>query len=541
MDRYTQRQYTHPNFNTPSQLAVAVEKGNPIEEYHEQLQDYTRANAPAAVAAGMPLQRLPTLHDVIQRKTQSPLDLWAFYVYMRDQHHSIDYLDFWLDAASHLNLCKHYVKGLGDGVLNNKASLQFLEREQLHIQQALCANDSGSFSSRDTPRASPTDYDLSGTRRSALQPLSEGSVDLEYLEKNGLGESGSFRALDPAGVRHSATTDDSPYRSVDSSILLELLKKGDIFEEDSNHRLSQFLRDGLYIDSPPEQERPLTNYYYRDSTASEDAEVLRDGTDHRHSSVPLLGENLSNRSFKRNSVGNDRTPVEHKRRSKASSRRISSLNPEMLERALAKTDDATTRLVTRDHLKESSRHILLTYFVDNAPKKLFLPEYITTEVVKAIEIEGRDDPEVFSLAKDWVFNAMQDDAFPGFLASCGICNITNKSYLVRIVLGMFLLFLTFWLGYAMIFLETKKHDRVPIFIPFFVSFYLILSALYYLCPVMVFCGLAESPALRWGIIRLKEPFIKTLLRKRSVFILCWMVFLTAAFSLVFILVPGARL
>jgi len=39
--------------------------------------------------------RFPTLFEVLSRKTVAPLDLFSFYIYMRDQQRSVDYLDFW--------------------------------------------------------------------------------------------------------------------------------------------------------------------------------------------------------------------------------------------------------------------------------------------------------------------------------------------------------------------------------------------------------------------------------------------------------------
>ena len=39
--------------------------------------------------------RLPTLNEVLQRRTMAPVDLYSFYIYMRDQQRSVDYLDFW--------------------------------------------------------------------------------------------------------------------------------------------------------------------------------------------------------------------------------------------------------------------------------------------------------------------------------------------------------------------------------------------------------------------------------------------------------------
>lgn len=42
--------------------------------------------------------RLPTLLEVLSRRTLAPVDLFSFYIYMRDQQRSVDYLDFWYGA-----------------------------------------------------------------------------------------------------------------------------------------------------------------------------------------------------------------------------------------------------------------------------------------------------------------------------------------------------------------------------------------------------------------------------------------------------------
>ena len=44
--------------------------------------------------------RLPTLNEVLQRRTLAPVDLFSFYIYMRDQQRSVDYLDFWFAHKS---------------------------------------------------------------------------------------------------------------------------------------------------------------------------------------------------------------------------------------------------------------------------------------------------------------------------------------------------------------------------------------------------------------------------------------------------------
>lgn len=51
--------------------------------------------APEAMEGSQNRNRFPTLFEVLSRKTVAPLDLFSFYIYMRDQQRSVDYLDFW--------------------------------------------------------------------------------------------------------------------------------------------------------------------------------------------------------------------------------------------------------------------------------------------------------------------------------------------------------------------------------------------------------------------------------------------------------------
>ena len=43
----------------------------------------------------MTRERLPNLFEVLSRRTLAPVDLFSFYIYMRDVQRSVDYLDFW--------------------------------------------------------------------------------------------------------------------------------------------------------------------------------------------------------------------------------------------------------------------------------------------------------------------------------------------------------------------------------------------------------------------------------------------------------------
>ena len=52
-------------------------------------------NATPSPEPDMNRNRLPTLFEVLSRRTLPPVDLFSFYIYMRDQQRSVDYLDFW--------------------------------------------------------------------------------------------------------------------------------------------------------------------------------------------------------------------------------------------------------------------------------------------------------------------------------------------------------------------------------------------------------------------------------------------------------------
>lgn len=56
--------------------------------------DYQTGTSPSP-SVDVVRNRLPTLFEVLSRRTHPPVDLFSFYIYMRDQQRSVDYLDFW--------------------------------------------------------------------------------------------------------------------------------------------------------------------------------------------------------------------------------------------------------------------------------------------------------------------------------------------------------------------------------------------------------------------------------------------------------------
>jgi hypothetical protein len=111
--------------------------------------------------------------------------------------------------------------------------------------------------------------------------------------------------------------------------------------------------------------------------------------------------------------------------------------------------------VNRADIRASAEKILYTYLLRGAEREIVLPDPILLAISQAIEVDGRDDPDVFLEAKDYVFQAMERDAFPGFLRSKALGNLVPASVMLRLVIGLLAMFGGFWAAFALIFLDIK--------------------------------------------------------------------------------------
>jgi hypothetical protein len=116
--------------------------------------------------------------------------------------------------------------------------------------------------------------------------------------------------------------------------------------------------------------------------------------------------------------------------------------------------------VARADIRASAEHILYTFLLPGAEREIILPHTITNEITVSIEDRGRDDPEVFDAAKDYVFQAMERDAFPGFLRMKALGNLIPPSMMMRLIIGLLAMFGAFWVGFILIFLNYPRHIRV---------------------------------------------------------------------------------
>ncbi|CAG8031103.1 unnamed protein product [Penicillium salamii] len=362
--------------------------------------------------------RLPTLFEVLSRRTLAPVDLFSFYIYMRDQQRSVDYLDFWLDVSQHMLLCRHYVRELRRSVL---VATPDIERADSKQSSAMLDN---------------------------LENL--GDIPLE--------EAG------PSRLRHGFQENE---------------KGGD-----ADQRLSAFLRSEGATSSPSRQ----------------------------------------------NSLGS----------SQESAHRIPS-NEEGRQTPDSRTNDSNSpgHTVDRNDIRASAEKILYTYLLPGSEREIMLPEPMVSSIINLVEDDGRDDPEVFDPAKDYVFQAMERDAFPGFLQAKALGNIVPLSTILRLAFALISFGGGFWGAFYVVLRNKPRNIRCWIILPFAVASYFIISYHYKIDPIMAFLGYSEYTFMNWAPIR--EPYVRKLLNKRAL-VTAMIAFVTAAaLSILFIFVPGTML
>jgi len=361
--------------------------------------------------------RLPTLFEVLSRRTLAPVDLFAFYIYMRDQQRSVDYLDFWLDVAQHMSLCRHYVRELRRSVMIG------------------------------TP-----DGDKSASKRSSA-----------YLE--GMGD-----LIHPAGGPSTLMTEK---------------------EKNQDAQMSAFLRE----------------------EGSNDNGM-------GHSPSASFGSHASNNH---RSTSNDQP------------------RPSFMNSAHEQASDSNSpaHTVARADIRASAEKILYTYLLPGAEREIILPHAITHEITLSIEERGRDDPEVFDAAKDYVFQAMERDAFPGFLRMKALGNLVPTSMIMRVILGLIAMFAGFWVAFVFIFLDYPRHTRVWLLLPFTLGVYALCSHQYRLDPILALAGFSEYTFMSFTKIR--EPYVRKLLNKRALMVLAVTILIDTALVVLFVFVPGKRL
>ncbi|KAJ3740035.1 RGS domain-containing protein [Lentinula detonsa] len=149
-------------------------------------------------------------------------------------------------------------------------------------------------------------------------------------------------------------------------------------------------------------------------------------------------------------------------------------------------------------------------------------------------------PDMFHAQKEYCFRAMEQDAFPRFLRAKAFGNLTPISALVRLILGLVLLWIGLAAAFSLVFLDVRpKSKRFFLFIPFTFAILFLVSHQYELDPILVFLGQSETTPFR--TLRIKEPYVKKLLLGRAIWVSVLVAAFVAALTLIFWAVPGHRL
>jgi hypothetical protein len=135
------------------------------------------------------------------------------------------------------------------------------------------------------------------------------------------------------------------------------------------------------------------------------------------------------------------------------------------------TDTPRQRMINRSDLRSAAEKILYTYLLPGSEREVILPREMVMDIQNAIEKDQRDDPEVFDAAREYIFQAMEREAFPGFLRQKALGNLIRVSALARLVLGLLALFGGLWAGFVMIFLGYSRVTRCWVWttFPFVIS------------------------------------------------------------------------
>jgi hypothetical protein len=212
--------------------------------------------------------------------------------------------------------------------------------------------------------------------------------------------------------------------------------------EKSASKRSSAILEGL---GDMDHREPGPSGYFTEKERNQDAQMsafLRDEASYGHSPHGSIGSHASGPL--RNTASHERQP-----------------RPSFMSSPLDLTTDSNspTHTVDRADIRASAEKILYTFLLPGAEREIHLPTSVINEITHAIEEEGRDDPETFDRAKDYVFQAMERDAFPGFLRMKALGNLVPAGMMFRLAIGLVSIFGAFWTAFVLIFLDEPRHTR----------------------------------------------------------------------------------
>ncbi|KAJ9102956.1 hypothetical protein QFC19_004513 [Naganishia cerealis] len=450
--------------------------------------------------------RLPELSDVLMRRTRAPLDLYCFYIFLQ-QENAEDALDFWLDVQQHENLCRAYFKDLkrtDRTVAEDWPEFRDYARRYGSIFSAIAGvNESSAFEQQEQSHRYPREKGGSEEKHFGAGQHSEDVSD-DYDAAH----SPSFRARrdteaygprTPTNVnsgnnqQHQSSADNSPQLS-DGQFA--------VMNNASSRATANSIGKGTHEARGPSRASFVDSFFGTTSS--------------RHPSHKMNG----------NQHGGPGT------------RRVSRA-PTVISRKQA---------ITQQDLVTSGERIYLRYLLPGAEKEIYLPPSIRIHDFPSSpeldeELLDSADPQIpdyFHVAKEYIFKALQDDAFVRFIRAKAFCNLTRLGTFIRLFFGLFCLWASFVVAFTLVFYDYKpKIRRLYLIIPFFFAFYFLISACYALDPLLVLLNKSETRPFQ--TIKMGEPYVQKILRGRAALVMAEVVVLTAIMAVIWWAVPGHRL
>ncbi|QRV95343.1 regulator of G protein signaling domain protein [Ceratobasidium sp. AG-Ba] len=408
-----------------------------------------------------PNDRLPTFAEVLSRRTNPPVDLYMFYLFLQREG-AEDVLDFWLDVQMHENLCRSYFKDVrksGRTIREDWPQYWEYARRRGSIYGHMVAMDNrlGPFVLNATNRRSKKSSRASGFEKDTEEPLLR---------------SPSLLLLQPS-LRPSLLSQPLPS------------KPSDVMETPraEGSRLT----------------RTSKRVSMRDQRAATQFEKIRRTNGVFRRPEPLPTDRLA-------LLGNLPLGGGQENQTKVNSARALIL-------------PSRNNAVSREDLAASAERIFKRYLAPGAEREIYLPpslrirEFLpssrlaltsTSPIYKAEAAALAQVPDIFHTQKEYIFRIMEQDAFPRFLRSKAFGNLTPVGGVVRLVAGILILWFSLSCGFSLVFLDVKpKNKRLMLFLPFSVAFLLIVSHQYGLDPILAF--LQQSETTPFKTLRVREP------------------------------------
>jgi hypothetical protein len=431
---------------------------------------------------------------------------------MREEYRGIEYLDFWLAVVKHLSLCRNYVRGLRQSIIASERDMSSSRTSSVLLDNLI---QDGTLDDTDSHRLSAflRGEDAEG-HPGSIYRLSALIDSLNTTDQALAAELEQLKSKQTQNYQNNLSSPSEEYSLPAPN------------NSNAGAAWAQEKRKGT--GSPIRVVMPQSPDQQLNSLFNEKIEYPENSSRNKTPSNPIPNPGTTSTLYDQGVSAKTTAP---NRISKVS--RVSNVHN-------LPAETTTTSFVSRNDIKQSTHFILVTYFIPGAEREIVLPQRIMRSVRHAIEVEGRDDPEVFEEAREYVFEALQREAFRAFLAAKALGNTTPFGSVIRLIIGLVSMFAAFWVAFILIFLDWQpKSTRLWLILPFGVGIYGLCSGLYNLDPLMAIMGYSETSPGK--LIRIREPYVRSLLVKRAIYVLVVIVVVTACFVVLFALVPGKRL